>query len=242
MGILVLLFMVLMSLAWCPKVRKLQLDLTSPARGNPSALDDSQRIRIMTGRERITAISSFAKLCLTPCIFGIYTISPDSKITLKYLSDGFLNLRNSELFSSLLTNIICGYMSRMLAKQGCKLGLQKICFALPVTLSTPLTLILVGAFDGCKLLRICQCKTRLRGEEVVETVILAALMWLSQIVSTLPYLLRSQEFIMAKDSMLFWVPSFDGKLLSSYKNKVSEILKLRICEHLSISCMLYKKP
>ena len=206
--------MVLISLAWCPKIRKLQLDFTPPVQktlGNPPGLDDSQRIRIMTGRERITAISAFVRICLTFCISGIYIAVLDFKITLKDLGDRFLNLRNSELLPSLLINIICGYISRMLAKQGCKLGLQKICFALPVTLSTPLTLILVGVFDGCKLLRICQCKTRLRGEEAEETVILAVLMWLSQIVSTLPYIWKLQEFIMAKDSMLFWVPSYDGK-------------------------------
>jgi len=224
-GLAVLAFMLLVSFAWCPKVRKLQLRVKLPdenAEENPFGdsfngededLGDLQRIRIMTGRERITAMSSFVKLCLTPFVGALYAYSFKLNVRFKDLGAGFRNLRDNEFLSVLLINIICGFMSQLLAKQGCKLGLQKICFALPVILSTPLSLILVGAFNGCKMLRICQCKTQLSDKDIWETIILALLMWLAQIFSTTIYVWQSQEFLLAKESMLFWVPSYDGALI-----------------------------
>ena len=221
--------MLLISFAWCPKVRKLQLRVKRSEENNvdefsfdteDAELVDWQRIRIKTGRQRITAIASFVKLCLTPLVGALYAVMFKLNVRFSHLKSGFHNLGNSTLLSLLLVNIICGYISQVLAKLGCKLGLQKICFALPLLLSTPISIILVGAFNGCKLLHICQCRTRIPEGEITETVILAVLMWLSQILSTTIYVWQSHEFIMAKESMLFWVPSYDGELFMFEKYKV----------------------
>ena len=212
--------MLLISFAWCPKVRKLQIRVR---RSDENTVDDIsfdsenielvdwQKIRIKTARQRITAITSFIKLCLTPLVGALYAVVFELNVKFKNLHTGFIRLGDREFLALLLVNIICGYMSQVLAKLSCKLALQKICFALPLILSTPISIVLVGAVDGCKMLHICLCKTKMSSDQVLETVILAVLMWLAQIFSTIIYIWQSHQFIMAKESMLFWVPSYDGR-------------------------------
>lgn len=227
-GVAVLLFMLLISFAWCPKVLKLQIRVKRSEENTvdefsfdreDADLMDWQRIRIKTGRQRITAITSFIKLCLTPFVGALYAVLFNLNVNFSNLRSGFHNLGDSTFLSLLLVNIICGYIAQVLAKLGCKLGLQRICFALPLLLSTPISIILVGAFNGCKLMRICQCKTKMVHGEVMETIILAVLMWLAQTLSTTIYVWQSHEFILAKEPMMFWVPSYDGKLFMFEKYK-----------------------
>ena len=199
--------MLLVSFAWCPKIRKLQLDVK---RSND---DKSEKRSDLHGPARITAISSFARLFCTPFVAALYGYSFGLNVTWKGLHAGFVNLHRKEYLTLLLINIACGWISQFLAKLGCRLGLKNACFLLPVILSTVLSIVFVGAFNGCKFLNICRCDTKLSSDEVLETVILALLMCSAQICSTIIYVWLSQEFIMAKDSMLFWVDSYDGKLL-----------------------------
>ena len=197
--------MLFVSFAWCPILRKLQLQ--------PGKLEQTNQTKLH-GPERITAISSFSKLILIPVVAAIYAWTFELNVKFKGISAGFLKLGNIEYLSLLLINISCGLISQFLAKLGCKLGLKSACFLLPVITSTILSILLVGAFDGCKFLHICRCGTHVPSDEFTETTVLGVLMCLAQICSTIIYVWQSQEFITAKDSMLFWVPSYDGRLLT----------------------------
>ena len=206
-------FMLLVSFAWWPKIRKLQLDLKK------SNDDKCEKQSELHGPARITAISSFARLFCTPFVAALYGYLFELNVKWKGLHAGFLNLRRKEYLTLLLINIACGWISQFLAKLGCRLGLKNFCFLVPVILSTILSIVFVGAFNGCKLLNICRCGTKMSSDEVVETVILAFFMCFAQILSTIIYVWQSQEFIMAKDSMLFWVDSYDGMLLTFVAEK-----------------------
>lgn len=217
--------MLLISFSWCPKVRKLQIKVKRTEDydfdgdsfdGDDAYLIDEQRIRLKTARQRITAITSMVKLCLTPFVAALFAKIFGLNVFFRNLNDGFKNLGQHNLLPLFLVHIVCGYFSQVLGRLGCKLGLQRICFALPLILSTPISIILVGAFDGCKFLNLCLCYTKLSNanfsnEEVRETLILAIILWLAQIFSTTIYVWQSQDFLMAKESMLFWIPCYDGE-------------------------------
>ena len=233
--------MLLISFAWCPKVRKLQIRVKRQTEfseleedvsfdSEDAELLDRQRLRMKTARQRITAITSLVKLCLTPAVGAACIYAFGLQVDGSKLKAGFENLGKHDLLRLFLINIICGYISQVLGRLGCTLGLQKICFALPLILSTPVSVVLVGAFDGCRLLNICLCNTTMKDGEILETVILAIVMWLAQIFSTTIYIWQSQEFLMAKESMLFWVPSYDGESLNQgvyFAGKRVSVFKLQ---------------
>eukprot|EP00795_Rhopilema_esculentum_P010509 gene10509-19228_t len=214
----IIMFMVLLSFAWCPKIRKLQIR----AKGNAEVYDedifedddrhlyDWQRIRVKTARERMTVITSLVKLCLTPFMAAAFAKAFELNVHFKDLKSGFEELNEDRyLLAMLVAQVVCSFFAKVFAYLACTLGLQKLCFASPLIISTPLSIILV-ATKGCNALGLCNCQTNLGN--VLQIVILAGLLWLAQIFSTVIYIWQSQQFQMAKEDTLFWLPGYDGVL------------------------------
>ena len=232
-----------MSIAWCPKIRKLQIRAKkSSAREEQSDeelydddnrfLFDSQKLRVKTARERMTAISSLVKLFLTPAVAVFYAEIFGLNINFSSLKTRF-HIDSSPLFAMFIMQFVCSFFAQIFGWLACTIGLQKICFALPLILSTPVSIVLI-AFNGCKTLKVCPCSfefTNLKNPENIETIVLAAVMWLAQILSTVIYIWQSQQFLMAKEEFLFWLPSYDGMSLFSFilnplkdKSRVDKII------------------
>lgn len=215
-------FALFISFAWCPKIKKLQIQVKKcdDEDYNIDASNDvddavsvaGQKIRLKTARQKISMITAIVKLCLTPFVAALCAVVFKLNVQFRMLDEGFRDLAQHNLLPLFLINILSGYLSQFLGRLGCKMGLQKPCFALPLILSTPVSIILVGAFEGCKYMRICLCSTQLSRDDMLETVILAVVLWLAQIFSTTIYLWQSQDFLMAKEWMLFWLPCYDGEL------------------------------
>lgn len=177
-------------------------------------LFDSQKLRVKTARERMTAISSLVKLLLTPAVAALYAIAFGLDIKVGNLGEGF-EISRSPLFAMFIVQLLCSFFAQIFGWLACTIGLQKICFALPLILSTPLSIVLI-AFNGCNALRMCPCSFNFSTDiksDLMETIALAVVMWLAQILSTVIYIWQSQQFLMAKEEFLFWLPSYDGMLL-----------------------------
>ena len=220
--------MLFVSIAWCPKIRKLQIRAKKSSAREPQSdeelfdddnrfLFDSQKLRVKTARERMTAISSLVKLLLTPAVAVLYAKVFVLHINFGNLKKGF-HIGSSPLFAMFIVQFVCSFFAQIFGWLACTIGLQKICFALPLILSTPVSIILI-AFNGCKTLNMCPCSfefTNFKNEDVIETSALAVVMWLAQILSTVIYIWQSQQFLMAKEEFLFWLPSYDGMSLFSF--------------------------
>ena len=218
--------MILVSIAWCPKLRKLQIMAKKSPELDKTVQDDLfyqsedyvlvdwQKIRVKTARERMTVISSFTKLLLTPFVAALFSHS-FKLIDIGRVSKGFEHFSdNSHLLNMFIVQIVCSLVGQILGWLGCTMGLQKSCFAVPLILSTPLSVALVLT-KGCVDMKFYPCFND-ANDKLYETIILAFLLWLSQIFSTTIYVWKSQQFLMAKEETLFWVPTYDGKFLSSY--------------------------
>lgn len=91
----------------------------------------------------------------------------------------------------------------------CSLCMQRIGYALPLTLATPITLLVM------QVERICEISTLpLPCASTDLGYILGAgfLLWFSQFIATTYYTWKSQGQIMAKASDLLWIPSYNGML------------------------------
>eukprot|EP00112_Aurelia_sp_Birch-Aquarium-sp1_P009840 Seg2134.2 transcript_id=Seg2134.2/GoldUCD/mRNA.D3Y31 product="Chitin synthase chs-2" protein_id=Seg2134.2/GoldUCD/D3Y31 len=221
-------FMLFVSIAWCPKIRKLQIRAKKSS-GMVDQIDedlydsddrflfDSQKLRVKTARERMTAISSLVKLLLTPAVAALYAIAFGLEIKVGNLGEGF-EISGSPLFAMFIVQLLCSFFAQIFGWLACTIGLQKICFALPLILSTPLSIVLI-AFNGCNALRMCPCSFNFSTDiksDLMETIALAVVMWLAQILSTVIYIWQSQQFLMAKEEFLFWLPSYDGVLVEQH--------------------------
>ena len=163
---LVPLSLLLMSLAWCPKVSKLQLeprggfrdtvdDDTIVENGTPGTHVDTEQANMdqhhKTARGKSTIISSFLKMLLTPFIAAgfcaWYDVADISSAKLKAGFEDFtvhhpsFNYFMAQIFTSLL-----GYLLGWLA---CGMRLQRWSFALPLTLTTPLAMTVVLVPGKC---------------------------------------------------------------------------------------------
>ena len=233
--------MILVSIAWCPKLRKLQIMAKNSPESDRTVQDDLffrsenyvlvdwQKIRVKTARERMTVISSFTKLLFTPFVAAFFAYV-FKIIDIGRISKGFEHFSdNSHLLSMFIIQIVCSLLGQILGWLACTMGLQRSCFAVPLMLSTPLSVILVLT-KGCVDMKFYPCFNN-ANDKLGEAVGLAFLLWLSQIFSTTIYVWKSQQFLMAKEETLFWVPTYDGKLLSNWfwssKSKQYRLFSLR---------------
>jgi hypothetical protein len=86
--------------------------------------------------------------------------------------------------------------------------IQKIAFALPLTLATPISMALIYIPGLCGTNAIPFTCDKAQDDYVIP---LALCLWFAQFLSTGFYVWKDQSFIMAKESSLFWLPSYNGE-------------------------------
>lgn len=209
-------FMLVLSLAWSPKMFKMQ---TQPSRQfddyEEVAEDESfvDNIRIKTSRNRITLVTSFIKIVLIIGVaFGLnyFLGMASTKQPHVAFKNGFVQFRSStKLYNLFWIQVSLSFLGYLLCWLACTMNLQKVCFVLPLFLSTPIAMVF-SATTVCNWLGLVSCDNG-KGK-VMETIIIGALLWLSQILSYSFQFLRSQQFLMAPEELLFWLPSYDGNI------------------------------
>eukprot|EP00794_Sanderia_malayensis_P016107 gene16107-17728_t len=235
--IISVVFMVLLSMAWCPSLLRIQikakktfeydqLDQNDIPDDDIEECDlvDWEKIRVKSARERMTLITSLVKLILTPAIAALYAYSFYRKDFLKGIRNGFSSFSDChQLQSMFITQVVCSFLAHIFGWVACVMGLQKMCFALPILLSFLLSICLTLT-KGCVMLNMCLWKDN---TDLLHVLIPAALLWIAQIMSTFIYIWKPQQFLMAKEEILFWLPSYDGILTEQFlianrKNEVTD--------------------
>ena len=247
----------LLSIAWSPKVRKLQIDhdlayvwgdsssesfdRNGKTRKNHLARhfqvdttneeinDGSQNFNIKTknqktfkneakkiivqtntSRGKATLINSLIKLISIPAfiVFFAYLFEV-ADVTKSY--EGFVGIiPNSQLGYMFFVQIVSAFIGYHSAWIGCMITLQRMCFAIPLTLCTPLCIGIV-LLKKCDFFSIGPCTTFTYNNSGQWVTALSVLLWLGQFFATTYYAWRSQDFIMADEATLFWLPCYDGK-------------------------------
>ena len=131
-------------------------------------------------------------------------------VQLDSIPDAFNAMTTSNpAFTYFMLHIFASFFGYHFGWLSCSLCMQRIGYALPLTLATPIALLLTQV-DG-----ICDTDTLpLPCASADRGYILGAglLLWLSQFIATTYYIWKSQGQIMAKASDLLWIPSYNGTL------------------------------
>eukprot|EP00794_Sanderia_malayensis_P016164 gene16164-17787_t len=256
--IIIPISILLISLAWCPKLKKLQCDYnleilrandvishdnisnmpstSSTSSGTlPSDLtkrrkstwkDDTERVIIQANspREKATIISSFFKIVFIPlCCTAVAHFMRVADVTqLNKGLDAFFKDRT--LYTMFFVQVITGFIGYHIAVLACTMTMQRLCFALPLTLATPATVVLlVTSTCNTHYLSFMQCYSESESGKYIA--ILSIALWLGQFLTTTYYAWMRQDFIMAQEAVLFWLPSYEGVMLEQnlLLNKKNEV-------------------
>ena len=215
--------MICLSIAWSPKIFKLQVKPNISNINAYRSLDNNntsvKNVNFKTARNRMTLISSLLKIVLT-ILFSFslnyfLNVSGNSNPGISVYNGFKFFSSKKELFVLFFIQVFSSLFGYLMCWLACTINLQKICFVLPLLLSTPVSAIifLKGQF-------ICESFGLICHEAEHwgwwKTVLLGVLMWLSQVISLNFEFFKSQQFLMAKEEYLFWLPTYDGKLRVCY--------------------------
>ena len=208
--------MLLLSFAWCPGVRRTQLE----ARCKPAAYADARDVLLggsngvlppappekpngHSARAKATIIASLVKLLLIPFVAaGFFKWLIADIFGGNLLHEGFDNFNvHHSAFPYFMVQIFASLVGYCLGCLVCSMCMQKLAFAFPLVLSTIVSVAITPV--------LFPHSTDINN--VAYLIILAVLLWLSQFLSTGYYLFKGQSFIMAKESSLFWLPAYNGE-------------------------------
>ena len=250
----------MLSFAWSPKIRKLQIDhdlayyLETPtsADGKPelpknhrvsyfkddeeaqpktessgflnnktkrrNINDDANKMlaQTITSRGKATLINSFIKLISIPIFVTLAVWLFDCGDISKFQNGfaGILDIHNTQLMWMFLIQIFTSFIGYHIAWLGCTITLQRFSFAIPLTLSTPICIVIVLT-NKCGALDVGPCHSHEFHDNEFRVIFVSITLWLGQFFATTYYAWKSQDFVMAEEPTLFWVPTYDGKLFLS---------------------------
>ena len=174
--------------------------------------DDARKVVVQTNtsRGKATLINCIIKLIATPCFLTLFVYLFDAA-DISHLHHGLFYLTsNQDLFLTFILHLLTGIIGYHLSWMSCAMSLQKLCFAIPLTLATPICIgvILTGS---CELFGLGQCTATLYNKHGIVVALFSIFLWLGQFFATTYYAWKSQDFVMAEEATLFWVPTYDGK-------------------------------
>ena len=157
------------------------------------------------------------KLVLTP--FVTYLISwLYHDVYSSDLGNGFeyLGSEHDQVFAYFLVNIFVSFVGYFIGMLACQMAIQKLSFALPITLMTPISFFIAL---GCEKQWwqwdwLFESEPHITQRQLIVAVCVCVVAFFAQFLSTTYYIWRSQDFIMAKECQLFWVPSYNGIYIS----------------------------
>jgi hypothetical protein len=129
------------------------------------------------------------------------------------LSEGFslISVENPA-FRYFIAQIFVTFVGYHMAWLACSMYAQRPAFALPLTLATPLTLVLIEVKGSCENNSFIPLKCGPQeGEHLYYLIAVAVLMLMGQFLSTGYYVWANMGYIMGTASHLFWLPSYTGR-------------------------------
>ncbi|XP_068739017.1 uncharacterized protein [Montipora capricornis] len=225
----------LLSIAWSPKMRKFQIQseehvfaqrnngVTGYAEEDDVQVPSVQK-RNASARGKAAIISSLWSIFLTPLVATFF-----SKIfhinELYNMSAGFKAINTSNpSFVFFILHVVASFFGYHLGWLSCSLCMQRIAYALPLTLATPIAVLIVLVPGFCESnIIVLPCKS----DDLNFILSAGSLLWLSQFFATTYYVWKNKGLIMAKAYDLLWIPSYNGVCLEQYlllnrRNEVSD--------------------
>ena len=203
------LALILVSTCWSPKIRKLQ---TEPRGRHAEQLIHGSH----NGAQlKATVISNLIKLLTTPFIASI--MANYFKVAeLGALKDGFgfLTTKNPVL-PDFLAQIFCSLGAYCIGVLVCKIRMQRIAFALPLTLATPIALVIINLPWICSLQNHLPIKC-VQANDLWFTLLAAGFVFIGQFLCSGYYIWRDPGFIMADTLTIFRIPSYNGEYISEF--------------------------
>lgn len=220
---------ILLSIAWSPKLRKHQIrskhqsakefrettvrSSVSGVSGYMYNNDTEQGVTQGPPAKRRTAcgkaaiVSSLWKLILTP-FFALTFIKLYDIVELDNIFAGLrdINVSNSS-FVYFMLHVFASFFGYHFGWLACSLCLQRVGYALPLTLATPIVIFMIHVTGICETDALpLSC----RSEEQVYILPAGTLLWVAQFVSTTYYVWKGEGMILAKAQDLFWIPDYNG--------------------------------
>lgn len=226
--ITIAVFMPCLSMAWSTWMLKKQANPIKYFNDGDVMESPVDNIRVKSSRSRITMICSLLKICLifivSFALCRLFHIANEENPFIAF-KRGTHEIWSTEiLYNMFIVQIITSFLGYLMCWLSCTINLQKVCFVVPLVLSTPLSVV-VSITKVCEFFQLEPCHNN-RGEDY-ETFALGAMLWFSQVLSYSFQFFKSQQFLMAAEECLFWLPTYDGCLLEQHlllnrKNEVTD--------------------
>ena len=216
---------ILLSIAWSPKLRKHQIGskhrsakkareatmISGYMYNNDTEPGVIQGPPVNTGTTsgKDAIISSLWKLILTPFIAVVF-IKLYNIVELDSIFAGFKDISVSNpSFVYFLLHVFASFFGYHFGWLACSLCLQRVAFALPLTLATPIAISMIHLKGICDTDTIpLPCITDL--DDQIFILAAGALLWVAQFISITYYVWKGDGKILAKAQNLFWIPDYNG--------------------------------
>jgi len=162
-----------------------------------------------SAREKAALVMSLVQLLTTP-VACIVLCLVGKVADLEMFGVGIRQITVSHpVFYYFLVQLFATFLGYHAAWLACSMYAQRLAFALPLTLATPLALVFIEVNQLCNAWLI----PLPRGPDLPMYYLIGitALLLLGQFLSTGYYVWANKGYIMGKASHLFWLPSYTGK-------------------------------
>ena len=177
-----------------------------------SIKDDAKKIVVQTNtsRGKATLINCLIKLIAIP-IFVTFFVYLFEVADISKTYEGFSGITyNKQLLAMFILQIVTSFVGYHTAWVGCMISLQRLCFAIPLTLCTPICVGIV-LIKKCDFFGVGICDNHTYDNNATWVALVSIALWLGQFFATTYYAWKSQDFVMAEEATLFWLPTYDGK-------------------------------
>ena len=186
----------------------------SSASPTSDAIILEQVSKAKSARGKAAIITSLWKLVLIPFVSVLLSLIPQKEehkiANLADLRKGFDEFTyHHKAFPYFMTQIFTSFIGYFLGILACSMCMQRLAFALPMLFATPVSLALSFIFTVNNIF-LSSDSGKPYEDPMVYTV--AVLLLLAQFITVSYYLFKEQGFIMAKESSLFWMPTYNGKI------------------------------
>lgn len=179
--------------------------------------DDARKVVVQTNtsRGKATLINCLIKLIAIP-VFMTFFVYLFEVADITQIHQGFIHFtHDTRLVVMFFLHIVVSFVGYHFAWVGCMVTLQRLCFAIPLTFATPICIVIVLT-ESCEMFGLDKCDVHLYSTHGYIVALLSIALWLGQFFATTYYAWKSQEFVMAEEATLFWVPTYDGKPFSCF--------------------------
>ena len=225
------------SFAWCPMIFKIAIEPTNdqPPPDFNQSMNGSVQIEISgvklpegqtilgvatsskSARGKAAVITSLWKLFLIPFVAALFCYV--YKIAnLRNLSRGFSDFNDEHsAFPYFMVQIFTSFVGYMLGILACSMCMQFLAFAFPMTLATPITVALAAVIKHDGQNGVLHFSYHSGEAKEFLLYVIVGCFWFAQFLSVGYYLFKGQDFIMAKESSLFWMPTYNGMNYTNFE-------------------------